>query len=798
MGETRFEGELDVGADVVPFPFRAGPEGNGGDLQNRVGWVRGEEEEERTYVVAVVEWKRHCSCYFCRTQAGIGGGDCLVSRVLERHNGRYWSPQRSSSRRWRSKWSESSRIRFRAQRFLTSFWPRNIGSCRSRLLSLMRLLNTKTLKLAEFYADIPLYAILSHTWEKEEVTFQDIQNLETARLKAGFAKVSNACARARNYDFEWIWIDSCCINKESSAELSEAINSMYQYYEDAAVCYVYLCDVSIEFHPRNLKSTFKDSRWFKRGWTLQELLAPDHVVFLDKDWVRIGTRWTLRDVVSAITSIPVEVFEGWDINTYSVAQRMSWAASRETTRAEDQAYSLMGIFGVSMPPIYGEGGAKAFMRLQQEIIKISDDQSIFAWVAASSERNEHRGLLAKSPYEFRMSGEVKASESDCIGDRSSYSFGNNGLHIHLPLESIGGDDLFLASLLCQSERDGSFLSFALRKTSRHQYARCHPDQLVFRPTLQPALNNIQELTVREIPVTRRSRSYVSVDLFESLMYHVDLLPSAQHFICTNSQSWHVIHSPNLSRVSVRLQRPIFDCKLTYKTQVTEEAFTIHLWRGGFPCYVLQLGDQPLKWPPLIDESSPDDGTVVCSNSGAISVHSEVTSDRSARRFEIGVIDRDSLEINFWTQTLRPPRSGFIVPSMYYGPSEMIPLVGVYPFDFYQKTFQDMAYIPMSPTDDPFRILTYGRPGTPSFHVAIGLLGPSCETYWTEVMGDGESVEQLYQSYLNRSRADKLGQLGQTSTWSDSLYVGSLIASVQERSSLRLGTHLLRLEWIWGP
>ncbi|KAF5329225.1 hypothetical protein D9758_018195 [Tetrapyrgos nigripes] len=405
----------------------------------------------------------------------------------------------------------------------------------------MHLLNTKTLKLMEFYADIPWYAILSHTWEKEEVTFQDIQNLGTARLKAGFAKVLNAYARARNYNFEWIWIDSCCINKESSAELSEAINSMYQYYENAVVCYVYLCDVSIEFHPRNPKSTFKDSRWFKRGWTLQELLAPDYVVFLDKDWVRIGTRWTLCDVVSVITSIPVEVFEGHNINRYSVAQRMSWVALRETTRAEDQAYSLMGIFGVSMPPIYGEGGAKAFVRLRQEIIKISDDRSIFAWVAASSEHDKHRGLLARLPYKF------KASDSDCIGDRSSYSFGNNGLRIHLPLETTADDDV------CQSEKDSSFLSFYLQKMSRQQYVQCHPDQLVFRPTLQLALKNIQELTVREIPVTRRSRSYLSIDQSETVTYyHADLLPSAQHFICTNSQSWPVIHSLNLSRVSVQL------------------------------------------------------------------------------------------------------------------------------------------------------------------------------------------------------------------------------------------------------
>ncbi|KAF5333998.1 hypothetical protein D9758_017537 [Tetrapyrgos nigripes] len=679
----------------------------------------------------------------------------------------------------------------------------------------MRLLNTKTLKLEEFYADIPRYAILSHTWEKEEVTFQDIQNLQTARLKAGFAKVSNACARARNYDFEWIWIDSCCINKESSAELSEAINSMYQYYEDAVVCYVYLCDVSIDFHPRNPKSSFKDSRWFKRGWTLQELLAPHYVVFLDKDWVRIGTRWTLCDVVSAITSIPVEVFEGGrDINTYSVAQRMSWAALRETTRAEDQAYSLMGIFGVSMPPIYGEGGAKAFMRLQQEIIKISDDRSIFAWVAASSEHHEHRGLLAKSPYEFRMSGEVKASDWDFIGDRSSYSFGNNGLRIHLPLETMDDSShsgVFLASLLCQSERDGSFLSFYLRKTSQQQYVRCHPDQLAFRHTLQPALKNIQELTVRENPVARKSR--FDTRPTSAVMYHADLLPSARHFLCTNFLiPSPVVHSPNSSRVSIQLE-PWSSSrvhKLTYKTPVTEEAFTIHLlypWRSNSPCYVLHLGDQPFKVPPFnFTNLSRDDGTVVRSGSGAISVHCEVTG-RLGRRLEINFIDQVNLEIDFWTQTLQPSDSGFIVPSnvdrrrLYGGGHDRMQLIGVYPSDFYMKTFQDMAYIPMSPTDGdtalPFRILTYGISGRPSFHVAIGLLGPSYETFWTEVVDDDdseESVEQVYQSYLNRSRADKRW-LRQKSTWSDFIHQGSVTASVQERSSLQLGTHLLRLEWI---
>ncbi|KAF5344876.1 hypothetical protein D9758_011543 [Tetrapyrgos nigripes] len=265
----------------------------------------------------------------------------------------------------------------------------------------MRLLHTRTLQFREFQTDTPPYAILSHTWEDEEVTYHDILHLSIAKRKSGFRKVIKACLHARKYKFDWIWIDSCCINKESSAELSEAINSMYQYYADAQVCYAYLCDVSSteDPDPRDTGSSFKRCRWFRRGWTLQELLAPSYVVFLDRDWMEVGTKWSLRDAISAITSIPSGVLENGDIEKYSIAQRMSWAALRETTRPEDQAYCLMGIFGVSMPPIYGEGGPKAFMRLQQEIIKEFDDRSIFAWVAPPGE-TEPRGLLAR--FAFRV------------------------------------------------------------------------------------------------------------------------------------------------------------------------------------------------------------------------------------------------------------------------------------------------------------------------------------------------------------------------------------------------------------
>ncbi|KAF5363045.1 hypothetical protein D9758_012633 [Tetrapyrgos nigripes] len=249
----------------------------------------------------------------------------------------------------------------------------------------MCLLNTKTLRVQEFFTYIPCYAILSHTWEgAEEVTFQDIQNITTladtcdgrqltfddirahlppVQLKKGYTKVVQACVCAWSSTFEWIWIDSCCINKESSAELSEAINSMYQYYENTIVCYVYLFDVSAKYHPKNPESDFKDSKWFTRGWTLQELLAPEFIVFFDKDWTKIGTRWSLRDLISLVNTIPINLLEGRPIDKCSVAQKMLWAVYRQTTRPEDKAYCLMGIFGVSMSPILGKGATASHGKL---------------------------------------------------------------------------------------------------------------------------------------------------------------------------------------------------------------------------------------------------------------------------------------------------------------------------------------------------------------------------------------------------------------------------------------------------
>jgi hypothetical protein len=269
----------------------------------------------------------------------------------------------------------------------------------------MRLLHSGTLKLKEFPDNgIPKYAILSHTWGDDEVSFKDMQGYFVKRRK-GYSKIQGCCKKAASHGFKYIWVDTCCIDKSSSAELSEAINSMYQWYRNAKRCYAYLADVPTDTDPYSTDSAFAKSRWFTRGWTLQELIAPSSLVFLSVDWHEIGEKSDLRDTISAITGINTEILGGEDLRMASIAQRMAWASKRETTRSEDIAYCLMGIFDVNMPLLYGEG-ERSFIRLQEEIMKDSDDHSLFAWRDIMAPAEPHRGLLANSPAEFTDSGNI--------------------------------------------------------------------------------------------------------------------------------------------------------------------------------------------------------------------------------------------------------------------------------------------------------------------------------------------------------------------------------------------------------
>ncbi|KAF8861247.1 HET-domain-containing protein [Acephala macrosclerotiorum] len=244
----------------------------------------------------------------------------------------------------------------------------------------MRLLNAQTRRLSEFMGDdaLPPYAILSHTWGRDEVTYQDINSPDSGLAKEGCTKIKYCCDQAIKDGLYWAWVDTCCIYKTSSAELSEAINSMFRWYQRAEVCYVYLADVWGYHTPIEDPREFAQSRWFTRCWTLQELIAPRFVIFYSRLWANIGNKEDLTQIIMDITNIHESALYGASLELFSVARKMSWAAKRQSTRVEDIAYSLLGLFDVHMPLLCGEG-SKAFIRLQEEILKSSYDHSLFAW-----------------------------------------------------------------------------------------------------------------------------------------------------------------------------------------------------------------------------------------------------------------------------------------------------------------------------------------------------------------------------------------------------------------------------------
>jgi hypothetical protein len=232
----------------------------------------------------------------------------------------------------------------------------------------------------EFVGDdvIPPYAILSHTWgaDAEEVTFEDLVN-GTGEDKSGYRKIQFCGQQAAQDNLEHFWIDTCCINKTNYAELSRAINSMFRWYHNAVQCYVLLSDVSSSssnvsdaLNPQEWDSAFRKSKWFTRGWTLQELLAPISVEFFSQEWKRLGDKKSLEREIHEITGISKSALQGTMLSQFSVNERMSWIERRQTKLAEDKAYSLLGIFDVYIPLIYGEGIGSAFKRLRKEMDKL--------------------------------------------------------------------------------------------------------------------------------------------------------------------------------------------------------------------------------------------------------------------------------------------------------------------------------------------------------------------------------------------------------------------------------------------
>jgi hypothetical protein len=269
----------------------------------------------------------------------------------------------------------------------------------------MRLLEIKedgTLKFTKDLVNdkIPPYTILSHTWgeDEDEVTFKDIIENEATKKK-GFEKIEFCRKQTTSDRLKYLWIDTCCIDKSNSTELAGAINSMFRWYQNAAMCYVYLVDVSIvkQQHkygtqqgslkklfrqgklwphrtgvsPKTVwEASFRNSRWFTRGWTLQELIAPPNVEFFSLEGEYLGNKKSLTKLLHDITKIDVRAFQGIPLSTFSIEERISWSENRETQREEDMVYSLLGIVGVCMIPIYSEGRNNAMDRLQRKIKKL--------------------------------------------------------------------------------------------------------------------------------------------------------------------------------------------------------------------------------------------------------------------------------------------------------------------------------------------------------------------------------------------------------------------------------------------
>lgn len=345
-----------------------------------------------------------------------------------------------------------------------------------------------------------LYVILSHTWGDEEIRFRDVQDQTIDKTKQGYLKIKYVCKQAIEDGIDFAWVDTCCIDKSSSAELSEAINSMYAWYKGAVQCYVYLEDMGESRLPyREIAGTrqrlvsswepirtemwfpmdwiriqgtvktekdrwaheFKACRWFSRGWTLQELIAPDQISFYGKEWNYLGDRNELLDLIHEKTGIDlVTLRKDCALAEVSVAKKLSWAADRETTRVEDRAYCLLGIFGINMALLYGEG-TKAFTRLQEEIIKKSTDLSILTfsrWTMRSFDFSQkpwsQPALLAPSPLHFRHRNKV----IECGGTTgfSVFEITNRGLKATLPLLETTpseGNCGYLAILNCRMEDD---------------------------------------------------------------------------------------------------------------------------------------------------------------------------------------------------------------------------------------------------------------------------------------------------------------------------------------------------------
>ncbi|RSL48485.1 hypothetical protein CEP54_012922 [Fusarium duplospermum] len=371
----------------------------------------------------------------------------------------------------------------------------------------MWLIDTTTLKLRPFLSSKDVnYAILSHTWgdDDDEVTFNDMADPRRAAKKPGWNKIKKTCEKAKEMHLQYAWVDTCCIDKTSSSELSEAINSMFSWYQDSYQCFVYLATAPDEgptleqAAKEPMENYLANFKWFQRGWTLQELIAPSTIVFFDSNWGFIGTKSSLCQTLASITGIDSMVLRRADtLPTVSVGKRFSWAANRRTKRVEDIAYCLLGIFGVNMPLLYGEG-SKAFLRLQQEVARFTNDLTLFAWQQIqSSEDTQFRGIFAHSPSEFRHCDNLLTLQ-ERLELETEFTITNRGLRVDRYFGLAGSDtgvqqgDLVMGlDCLERSERtkhDAKWIGVRLRRIGA-TYVRVLPNDFHYSSSRVSRLNS---------------------------------------------------------------------------------------------------------------------------------------------------------------------------------------------------------------------------------------------------------------------------------------------------------------------
>jgi len=368
------------------------------------------------------------------------------------------------------------------------------------------------------------YATLSHTWGRGEVSFQDIQDLEKAKKMKGFAKIASTCEKALEHGLFYAWVDTCCIDKTSSAELSEAINSMFNWYGNSKVCFVFLED----FAPRvaaaaaaaaaaggvqdDEEEALPKCRWFSRGWTLQELIAPHHVHFFDSGWNFYGEKKNLVHLLHRITRVDCNVL--WDpcyLRHISVAKRMSWASDRKTTRPEDLAYCLMGIFDVNMPLLYGEGD-KSFIRLQEAILQRSSDLSLFAW-GEEDPRFGGYDLFASSPKDFSQCSTVERICDKAVPE-PLIVIGNIGIQVTTSLASWDPG----------SNEAANSSSSPIRFLHLGCYRGADPDEILVLPLRQHPIgymhakeNNVKVVNQSQLRFLEPAQLSIRKELFEEFV-----------------------------------------------------------------------------------------------------------------------------------------------------------------------------------------------------------------------------------------------------------------------------------------